>query len=700
VIAPRIRAAFVGVALLAGGAPALAAQYPTKPPAPMPLTPAKFPPFQQATLPNGLNILVVENHQHPVVSIRLALPAGTRFDPAGKEGLADFTAQLLTKGTATRSADQISAAIEGVGASLDANAGDDVMDLESTVLADHVDLAFTLIGDVVRNATFPTTEVSLGRTRALSALRVESSSPGSLAARFFAAAIYGNHPYGRHPTEATVGAFDQQAVQAFAAERLRPGGSLLVVSGDITLARVRQLATRTLGPWSGAARAAAAAPAPPKPDATGIILVHRPGSVQSDIVVGGLSTTPADPKRYALVVLNKILGGGTDSRLFQIIREQKSWTYDAHSSLSRPRDIGTFSAGTEVRTPVTDSALVEILKQLRRLRTEPVADSELASAKGFLVGVFPLSIETPQQVAAQVANVRLLGLGADYLSMYRQRIQAVTPAAVQSAAKAFLRPDSSWIVVVGDGGALYDKLAAIAPVRIIDADGKPLTPADLQPKAAAVAWDESQIVARRDSFRLSLGGQALGYWIRSLGPTSVGGKPGLIFMDTTSFGPYGTTVTQLTIDRATVRAVKHDLTGNFAGRTTEVHLTYGSDNHVTGNVNVPRPGGTTRAGPVDTTLAAHVLDEDMILALIEALPLAADARLSVAEFNASSGAVETISIKVSDGGSVTVPAGTFDTWKVDTEGGEAAFTYYVAKSPRRLVKRTLAGQPVVFELVK
>ncbi|HEY2825232.1 MAG TPA: insulinase family protein, partial [Gemmatimonadales bacterium] len=184
--------------MLAGIALPAAAQYPTRPPAPLPLAPTKFPPFQQVKLANGLDLLVVENHEHPVVSLRLVLPAGSRYEPAGKEGLADLTAELLTKGTATRTADQISAAIEGVGASLDASAGADVMNLESDVLSDHVDLAFTLMGDAIRNSTFPDAEVSLARTREVSAVRLEASQPASIAARAFDAALYGNHPYGQH----------------------------------------------------------------------------------------------------------------------------------------------------------------------------------------------------------------------------------------------------------------------------------------------------------------------------------------------------------------------------------------------------------------------------------------------------------------------------------------------------------------------
>src|SRR3989441_8881004 len=172
-------------------------------------------------------------------------------------------------------------------------------------------------------------------------------------------------------------------------------------------------------------------------------------------------------------VATQVLGGGADSRLFLILREQKSWTYGAYASLHRYRGLGYWQATAEVRTEVADSALRELLHQIERIRTEVIPDSELAATKGFLVGTFPLTIETPSQIASQVANVKLLGLGDEYLRLYRDRLGAVTALQARAAAARLYRRGALTIVVVGDGAKLYDRLRPIAPIRLVDVDGKP-----------------------------------------------------------------------------------------------------------------------------------------------------------------------------------------------------------------------------------
>src|SRR5207253_1227093 len=175
---------------------------------------------------------------------------------------------------------------------------------------------------------------------------------------------------------------------------------------------------------------------------------------------------------------------GPASRLFLVLREQKSWTYGAYASLRRHRGLGYWQATAEVRTDVADSALVELLHQVDRVRAELIPDSELTAAKGFLVGSFPLTIETPSQIATQVANAKLLGLGDDYLRLYRERLSAVTALQARAAAARLFQRHALTIVIVGDGARLYDRLKVIGPVRVTDVDGKALTPADLNQPAA------------------------------------------------------------------------------------------------------------------------------------------------------------------------------------------------------------------------
>src|SRR5437867_1491705 len=232
----------------------LAAQesFPTRPPAPARLRPVQFPPFHDVALPNGMTLLLVENHEQPSLSVTLSFRAGSAYDPAGKEGLSAIVAELLTKGTPTRSADQISATIEGVGGTLAATTGDDFFTVSTDVLSDHADLAFELLGDVTRRATFPADELELARTRYLSSLEVELSQPENVATRVFAKEIYGRNPYGRSASPASYKAITRDDVVTFAGRRLRPAGALLVIAGDMTLERARALALQAFGNWRGA----------------------------------------------------------------------------------------------------------------------------------------------------------------------------------------------------------------------------------------------------------------------------------------------------------------------------------------------------------------------------------------------------------------------------------------------------------------
>ncbi|HEX9485322.1 MAG TPA: pitrilysin family protein, partial [Gemmatimonadaceae bacterium] len=390
------------------------AQQPKSPPTSAPVKPATIPPFQEATLPNGLRILLVESKRQPVVSLALMLPAGDAYDPTGREGVATIVASVITKGAGSRTADQVSAAIEGVGGSIGAVSGTDFLTVRANVLANDGPLAFELLGDAVAKPSFEAKEVELARTQTLSALQLEQSQPSSLASRFFAAQLFGSHPYARRPTATSVRALTSADLRAFQRSRLVPGGALLVVAGDIGLQRTRELAEKAFGSWTGRPPTEVTRPAPPTRTRTEIVLVHRPGSVQSNIVAGNLTYRPSSPAYYPLSVASRMLGGGSDGRLFKILREKKSWTYGAYSQLTRNRDIGTFEATAEVRNSVSDSALVELLGLVREVGTSVAPADEVDAAKSGLVGSLPLQLETAQGVAEQVGRYTMLGLPKDF----------------------------------------------------------------------------------------------------------------------------------------------------------------------------------------------------------------------------------------------------------------------------------------------
>ncbi|HEU4628493.1 MAG TPA: insulinase family protein [Gemmatimonadaceae bacterium] len=693
---PRVAVAAAALALLVPAM--LTAQqrppYPTEPPPPAPLTPAQFPPFQQATLANGLKLVVVESHDQPVLSLSLAMPAGSAYDPAGKEGLAAMVAGLLDKGAGQRTAEEIAATIEGVGGTLGAGAGADFLTARASVLSNDADLAFTLLGDVVLRPTFPEQEVELARTQTLSGLQLELSQPASLAERFFDANLYGQHPYARHPTPESIRAITRDDLVAYQRARLRPQGALLVVAGDISLADARQRAERIFGGWTGTAPEGAAFPTPPQRTRTEIVLVHRPGSVQSNIVVGNTTFGPASPLRPASNVANQVLGGGSDSRLFMILREQKGWTYGAYSSFARPLGVGAFQASAEVRTAVTDSALREMLTQLRRLRSEPVPAMELEAAKGSLIGSFPLTVETAAQIAGAVSNALLYGLGTDYLHDYRTNLAAVTAADVAKVAQTAIRPDSALIVVVGDATKLYDQLQAIAPVRLVNAQGDPLTPADLTPKASSVTLDPRRLAVGSDSFVVMLQGKPFGY------QTSVTARApdgGYTVTETTVLGPVGTQHTTLTFtDRLAMRRVEQS--GTMQGQAMKTDVAY-ANGKATGTAATPQPPtGQVQTVAVSADVPAGAIDDNAVVALLPTLPWTADAKLTLPVFAAGSNALQMQTFAVTGTEPVTVPLGTFPAYRVEVTGGQAPVTYWIEQAaPHRVLKIAPAGAPITVE---
>ena len=664
--------------------------FPPHAPAPAPLGPVQFPPFTESVLPNGMTLLVVSNHAQPMLSVNLFFKAGATLDPAGKEGVAELLAQILTKGSAKHTGDQIAATIEGVGGSLSAFADDDRLTISTNVLSDHADVALGLLGEVARTPALSASELELARTQALSALQLELSQPGSIADRFFRQAIYGKNPYGRSTSQASYQAITRDDVTGFAKKYLVPSGALLVMSGDVTPAQAKAWATKLFGSWRGSPPASPAPITAAAPASTSILLVNRPGSVQANIVLGNTTYGPLDSSFYATRLGMQVLGGGADARLFLILREQKGWTYGSYASLVRHRGLGYWQATFEGRTAVADSALAEMLHQVDRLRTETIADSELAAGKGFLVGSFPLTIETSEQVAGAIGNAKLLGLGNTYVQHYREHLNQVTAPEARAAASKAIHRDHLTIVVVGDAEALYDKLKAIGPVKMVDVDGKPITAADLHPAAAALAIDPSQIVARRDSFVFMVQGRAFGVQISEIRKVA----DSLVYDESLSMGPMGNQHTVVQFDPASYHVRQVDQTGQVGGQSSAIHLQY-AGGRVKGNVSVPQPTGTPKTFTVDTTITADTYDDNALTLLVPTLPLAAGKTFNIGVFSSGDGQSRVLTAKVGPADTLTVPAGKFTAYRVDLSGGQAPVAFYVTSgSPRRIVRIDVVGQPV------
>jgi predicted Zn-dependent peptidase len=691
-----MKALILGLSALLAAAP-VQAQYPTQPPAPAPLRPARFPAFAKGTLPDGVNMIIVEHHKQPVVTITLALPAGAAYVPADKTGLDGIVSELLTKGTESRTAEQIAAEIEGAGGSIEAYTDEDFLRISVSSLAENLPLAMNMLADVVMHSTFPASEVELARTRALSALQLELSEPGAIARRIFSHEVYGDHPYGSSPTGTTLHAITRDDVVSFYNARVKPQGALLVVAGDVRAAEVRSLAAKAFADWKGAPAPALALAAIPARTSTEIVLVHKTGAVQSNILAGFTMITPRDPAVYPLTIANKILGGGTDARLFLILREQKSWTYGAYSQFTRPYGMGMFMANAEVRTPVTDSALAEMMHQLDRLRSEVPADSEIAAAKNYLVGNFPLTIQTPEQIANAVAAARLRGLPDDYVPRFRDRLAAVTRAQLGAADKRFFTTGTMVIVVVGDGTKILGGLKRLGTVRVVDVEGKPLAEAELTAAPTAVAWAPERLTPSSFTYRVMVQGNAMGQATSAMERASEGDRQVLRLTSSLNLGGMVSQLDTVTVDAATLAPLHLREGGSQGGQAMSMLLDY-QGTHVTGHVHVPSREGV-RDAAVDTTLAEGTLDQNVFSALLTALPLASGAHWMVSAYDGTEGVVRPLTATVVGEDSVTVPAGAFACWKMALTGGQFPINFYITKTaPYLIAKYELVGPPVVFEL--
>ncbi len=679
----------------AAAAPALA-QFPTTPPAPMPLTPAQFPPFAETILENGLRIIVVMNHKQPVLSLTLAVPGGSFYDPTGKSGTAEMVAGLLTKGAGSRTAEQFSAAIEGVGGSISAGAGADFLTLSATVLNNDKKLAFDLLADAALRPTFPATEIELLRKQSLSALALAKSQPDAIAARTFAQGLFGDHPYGRSADEITVAAITRADLETFHRQRMRPNQAILVIAGSIDTTEARRLGEASFAAWGGVAAGSPATRPAPQRQQKEILLVHRPGSVQSNIVVGNTTWMATDTRGYALTIANQILGGASDSRLFSILREAKGWTYGSYSSVTRRRGLGNFSATAEVRTEVTDSALVELLAQMRRVGAEPMPVEEFDRQKQTLVGRFPLQIETAQAVASQVANARLLGLANDYVQSYRQRLAAVTPEQAQGAARVGMRSDASLIVVVGDATKIIEKLRPIAPVRMIDVDGKEIAAADLEVKAMAIDIDRALMVPTSDSFTVMFQGQAFGFQVGSLEKDG----EGWVYRERSQLA---TIVQQSTEVRFTADLTMRSAlqSGRIQGQDMKLEVSY-VDGKASGRGVTPGAQGMT---PVDfngVDAPAGTVDDNLIQALLPFFKWAPDADIKVQVLSSGKGVVQQRSLRVTGEETLALAIGSIETYRVSATGGDSPGTYWIEKAaPHRLMKfGPVGGPPIEFVRAK
>ncbi len=437
--------------------------------------------FESFTLDNGLKVIVVENHKVPVVSFQLSLDIDPVMEGDAK-GYVSLGGSLLREGTLNRSKQEIDESIDFIGASLSTFS----TGMFASSLTRHKETLLDLMSDILLNPSFPEQELERLVTQNISGLATVRSSANAMASNVSTSVTYGpDHPYGEITTEESLGNISVDQIRTYYETYFRPNVAYMVIVGDITAQEARRVMDQYFASWEPAEVPTQTFPTPTPPPGRRVAFAERTGAVQSVVnVTYPVILTPGHPDAIKASVMNFILGGGVFSgRLMQNLREDKGYTYGARSNLSTDRLVGRFTASTEVRNSVTDSTVVEIMKEMESLIQEPVTRETLELTKNFMTGSFARSLESPRTMANFALNIARYDLPEDYYATYLEKLHAVTAQDVQDMAAKYLKPDNAIIVVAGNKDEVAETLtrfSATGEVELFDAFGRPVTESKIE----------------------------------------------------------------------------------------------------------------------------------------------------------------------------------------------------------------------------
>ena len=441
-------------------------------PALTPARPVVWPQRTRTTLSNGLEVVLVESHTIPKFTGQLFFRSGNAMTAASAPGLADMTATVMRTGTTVHSSRQIEEDLRRMGADLSSGAGADNSVISFAGLVDFSKALLQLVSELAQQASFPANEFERERRQLVEGLKIERTTPGFLAGERLRRVLFGTHPYGTiSPTEAQVEGYQLGQLVDFYRQNYRPGNALLVMVGDFPPQAMLEQIEGVFGSWTDSK--VAEAPNPPLPDLSGrrVYLVHLPGAVQAQVLVGNRAITRKHPDWLRLTLANSIYGGAFNSRLVMNIREQKGYTYSPRSGAHPLRQHGYFSISAAVRNDVVAATLTEMFYEIDQMRSTPVGEDELADARNYLTGVFSLGLATQDGLAGQLATATLERLPEDYLETYRDRILKLTAADVQDAAQKYFDSANAQIVIVGDRAQIESQAATFGNPEVYDAQG-------------------------------------------------------------------------------------------------------------------------------------------------------------------------------------------------------------------------------------
>lgn len=453
------------------------------PPAPGAVPATRAPAIAEARLGNGLGVIAAQTGTVPVATLTVVLPGGSSTDSRDKAGVAQFAAQLASKGTATLSAQAIAARMENLGASLGGSAGADGTVLTVTAPVANLEAAAGVLADIVRTASFPAEEFATERKRALDGMQIALRDPGSLAGMVILPAMYGNAAYGTQPggTVQSLGAITREDLVAHRQAWWNPGASKVIVAGGMAPAAAQAMVKRLFGGWT----AAGGAPAAPQGKAGAAapaqtIVIDLPSAGQAAVIAAVRGAPRSQDDYYALLLANGVLGAGSNGRLFEEVRTKRGLSYGAYSNLQSRAEPGLLLASSQTKNESAADVVKVMLDEFARLGAEPVAEDALAKRRLFLAGSTARSLETSNGFSAQAANLVLQGLPLAEATQFAQRLDAADAAKVRAAAARYVTPDKATVVIVGNAAQFLDKVKALrGEVTVIKAADLDLTQATL-----------------------------------------------------------------------------------------------------------------------------------------------------------------------------------------------------------------------------
>lgn len=483
------------------------------------------------SLKNGLKVLVVENHKLPTVSYTLTMD-NAPYAEGSKKGVSDMTAALMGSGTKKMSKDAFNEETDFLGASI----GYGSQSAYATGLSKYSTRILELMADGALNPVFTQEEFDKQKAQIIENLKSDEKSATAIAARVGNVLVYGkDHPNGEYLSEETLNNVTLADVQANYNSYFVPGNAYLVIVGDVKVKEVKKQVEKLFGSWKSAKAPNVSYSDPKDVQYTQINFVDVPNAVQSEIsVVNVVNMKMTDKEYFAALLANQILGGGGEGRLFLNLREAHGWTYGAYSSISGGKYVSDFSSSTSVRNTVTDSAVVEIFNEIKKIRTDLVSEEDLRNAKAKYVGNFVMNMEKPSTIARYALLTETQGLPADFYENYIKNINAVTPEDIRNAAKKFFLADNARVVIAGKAADVLPGLEARKiPIFYFDKYGKPVEKPATK-KAVPAGVTVKSVV---DNYIKAIGGEKAAKAVKSIVTTStatVQGAPVVLTTKVTS----------------------------------------------------------------------------------------------------------------------------------------------------------------------